>query len=123
MGEAEDSTNHMITYTSLREIKVLIKHWEILDDLTIKEEEEEHLEEIEYTMFDKVLKICAKVGQDMVEKIKKILARDGHSYDIEWSHLCFLKCLVSYFGSWFMQYFNYPFVILKISFNKKSDIF
>lgn len=47
MGEAEDSTNHMITYTALREIKKnLIKLGDIQDDSAIKEEEENELEEI-----------------------------------------------------------------------------
>lgn len=45
MEETWDSTNHMIIYNTLREIKVHIKHREIHEDSSLKEEWENEPEE------------------------------------------------------------------------------
>lgn len=84
MDEAEDSTNNRITYTTLQEIKYLVKHGEIQDDPTIKEEEEEEPEE---TKIDKVLQIFQNLARDM----EKIMAIDGDAYCFKLPHLCVLE--------------------------------
>lgn len=79
MDEAKYSTYHRITYTALRQIKVLVKHGEIQEDSSIKEEGEDNPEEEEETKIDKVLNVC----QSLVEDINKIMERDGDDYVIE----------------------------------------
>lgn len=66
----------------MKEIRVSIKNGKIDEDSLFKEEEKEPIEE-EDSKINKVLKICQRLAKDM----KNIIAMNGDSYGIEWSHL------------------------------------
>lgn len=83
MEELEDSTNHKITYTYLKEIRFRIKHGGIEEESCFKEEWEEEPTEEEDSKIDKVLKIF----QSLAKNMKKIMVRNNDAYGIEWSYL------------------------------------
>lgn len=79
MGESIDSSNHKINYTTLRYMKVLIKHGELRDDSVV---EEKDLEETEKIYINKVFEICQRIAK-YVGKIKRIITRNDDAYGKE----------------------------------------
>lgn len=79
MEEVEDSANHRITYITLRDIIVHIKHGGIKEDSSFKKERKEEPIEQKDIKIDKVLKNC----QNLVEDIKEIMTKNDDVYGIE----------------------------------------
>lgn len=79
IGETIDSSNQNINYTSLKDMKVFIKHGKLMDDSVV---EEEDLEEIKYITISKIKEICQSIVRN-VEEIKIIIAMNYDSYGNE----------------------------------------